>query len=100
MEALDAVDTPYPLLRKVAEKCINPDPDKRYKDIAELRLALADRHSNKIYLFVIAFLVIMMGILLWLNSPYRPIPKNCKLSIFNCQLSIVHCQLKRGLLKF
>ena len=76
MEALDAVDTPYPLLRKVAEKCINPDPDKRYKDIAELRLALADRHSNKIYLFVIAFLVIMMGILLWLNSPYRPIPGN------------------------
>lgn len=73
-EALDAVGTPHPALRKVAEKCTNPDAAKRYKDIEELRLALADRSSNRIYLLVIAFLVLMIGILLWLNSPYKPMP--------------------------
>lgn len=74
LEALDSVDTPYPHLRKVAEKCVNPDPSKRYKDIADLRLALADRRSNRLYIMVIAFLLIMIGILLWLNSPYKPLP--------------------------
>ena len=73
-EALDAVDTPYPALRKVAEKCLNPDPAKRYKDIAALKLALAERQSIRLYLLVIAFLVLMIGILLCLNSPYRPLP--------------------------
>jgi len=74
LDALDAVETPYPSLRKVAERCVNPDPAKRYKDIAALRLALADRQSNALYLLVIAFLLLMIGILLWLNSPYKPMP--------------------------
>lgn len=73
-EALDAVDSPPPLLRKIAEKCTNPDPAKRYKDISSLRLALAERHSNLIYIIIIAFLAIMVGLLLWLNSSYRPAP--------------------------
>ena len=72
--ALDAVDTPHPNLRKVAEKCMNPDPAKRYGDVNELRLALANRKSNNIYLAIIAFLVAMIALLLWLNSPYRPAP--------------------------
>jgi len=74
MAALDAVGTPHPQLRKVAEKCLNPDPSKRYADVNSLRLAMANRKSNNIYLAVIAFLVAMIALLLWLNSPYRPAP--------------------------
>lgn len=72
--ALDAVGTPHPRLRKVAERCMNPDPEKRYHDVYDLRLALAERKPNNIYIAIIAFLVAMIALLLWLNSPYRPTP--------------------------
>lgn len=72
--ALDSIDKPYPKLRKVAERCVNPDPSKRYADINSIRLALADRKANTIYISVIAFLVAMILLLLWLNSSYRPQP--------------------------
>ena len=45
-----------------------------YQDVNALRLALADRKTNNIYLAIIAFLVAMIALLLWLNSPYRPEP--------------------------
>ncbi len=73
--ALDAVGTPHPRLRKVAERCMNPDPSKRYADVNALRMALADRKTNNFYLAIIAFLVAMIALLLWLNSPYRPAPE-------------------------
>lgn len=74
LAALDAVDTPYPDLRKVAERCIADDPARRFSDLNSLRLALADRKSNRLYLAVIAFLIVMIILLLWLNSPWRPKP--------------------------
>lgn len=73
-EALEAVGTPHTSLKHVAEKCMSPSPEKRYSDIASLRLALAERHSNWVYITIIVFLIIMVGILLWLNSSYRPLP--------------------------
>ncbi len=72
MAALDAVPTAHPRLRKVAERCMNPDPAKRYHDVSSLRMALADRKLNNIYVAIIAFLLAMIALLLWLNSPYRP----------------------------
>ncbi|MDE6123559.1 MAG: hypothetical protein K2F76_09970, partial [Duncaniella dubosii] len=71
---LEAIPGQHQRLRKVAERCMNPDPAKRYHDVNELRLALADRKQNNIYLAIIAFLVAMIALLLWLNSPYRPTP--------------------------
>ncbi len=53
---------------------MNPDPEKRYHDVNDLRLALAERKPNNIYIAIIAFLVAMIAFLLWLNSPYRPTP--------------------------
>lgn len=74
MAALDAAGSTNQRLRRVAEKCMNPDPARRYQDVNALRLALADRKTNNIYLAIIAFLVAMIALLLWLNSPYRPEP--------------------------
>lgn len=74
MAALEAAGTPNPRLRKVAERCMSPDPARRYHDVSALRLALADRKANNLYIAVIAFLVAMIALLLWLNSPYRPAP--------------------------
>ncbi len=63
-KALDAVDTPYPRLRKIADKCTAADPSKRYSSLSALRLALADTRSNRLYIAVIIFLVAMLGLLL------------------------------------
>lgn len=59
-------------LKRVAEKCCNPDPSKRYSSIHELRMALAHRSDNKVYIIIIIFLVVMIGVLLWLSSAWAP----------------------------
>ncbi len=73
-KALDAVDTPHPRLRKVAARCVNPDPAKRYPTLNALRLALADKRERTFYICIIIFLAAMIGLLLWLNSSHRPLP--------------------------
>lgn len=72
LAALDASGIQRPRLRKVAERCVSVDHSKRCHSVNELRLALADRKTNHVYLAIIAFLVAMIALLLWLNSPYRP----------------------------
>lgn len=75
-EALDAVDNPPAKLKRIAAKCTNPDPAKRYQTLSALRLDLADRRMTYLLMGVIAFLLVMIGILLWLNSSSRPEPTN------------------------
>lgn len=72
LETLNKSGISDPVLRKVAERCADPDAKRRYRDIHDLRMAVENRHNNRIYIFVIAFLVVMVAILAWLNSPYRP----------------------------
>lgn len=72
--ALDAVPTPHPRLRRVAAKCINPDPAKRYRSLNALRLALADRGHTAIYIAIITFLALMLILLIWLQTPFAPKP--------------------------
>ncbi len=71
-EVLDQVPGAPGWLRKVADKCMDPDPSKRYRDVVQLRLALLHRTDNKLYLAVIAFLIVMIGVLLWFTSPLAP----------------------------
>ncbi len=62
-------------LKKIAAKCTDPNPRNRYQNIHSLRMDLANRSGNKMYIAIIAFLIIMIGILIWLNSagaPARP----------------------------
>ena len=55
-------------LKRIAAKCTEPNPKNRYRSIHELRLDLAHRSNNMIYIAIIAFLVVMIGILVWLTS--------------------------------
>ncbi len=73
-EAIESTGEKYPLLRKISERCINPNHQSRYHDVQELHLALEQKSSNQIYILCIVFLTIMTLILAWLNSPYRPMP--------------------------
>lgn len=71
-EVLDAVPAKLPLLRKIARRSCDPDPSRRYHDVQDLHLALEKRSSNRLYVFLIIFLLLMLGVLAWLNWWYRP----------------------------
>lgn len=74
IEAIDSCEEKYPQLRRIAERCTNPDPRRRYRDVQELHLALEQKSGNRLYLLIILFLSLMILLLAWLNSPYRPTP--------------------------
>lgn len=74
LEALESSGVHDPTLRHVAERCISADPKRRYKTIDALQLALDRRSGKRLYIMVIVFLLIMIGLLVWLMSPYAPMP--------------------------
>lgn len=74
-EVLDAVPAKMPHLRRIALRCADPVPSRRYHDVQDLHLALEKRSSNQLYVFLIVFLIIMLGVLAWLNWYYRPAHK-------------------------
>lgn len=61
-----------PQLHRIAEKCADADSRRRYRDTHELRMAVENRHGNRLYIITIVFLVIMIAVLAWLSSPYKP----------------------------
>ncbi len=71
--ALDAIGSDDPVLRRVAKKCTDPDPKKRYTDMPQVHLALENQKQRKIFIIIISFLVAMILVLVWLLSPYRPL---------------------------
>lgn len=73
-QVLDKTGFDDPVLRHVAERCLDPDPSKRYRDMQQLHLALENRRSKRLYISVIVFLTAMILILLWLSSPWSPRP--------------------------
>ncbi|MDE7411795.1 MAG: protein kinase [Paramuribaculum sp.] len=71
-EVLKAVHPAPTYLKKVAEKCCNPDPRMRYKSVHQLRMALARRSNNKFYIYILIFLLVMMALLFWVSSSFAP----------------------------
>lgn len=65
-EALDSVEESYPNLRKVAARCTDTNPAKRYRDVQDLHLALERRTGNRLYILIIAFLLLMILFLSWI----------------------------------
>lgn len=66
-ELLDHIPTKLPHLRHIADKCCSENPDNRYNNIQELRLAIDKRNSNQVYIFIIIFLLAMLALLAWLQ---------------------------------
>lgn len=63
-------------LRRIAERAADADSHRRFRDIHALKAAIENRRENRLYIIIIAFLLIMVGILAWLSSPYKPtLPK-------------------------
>ena len=53
-------------LHSVADRCTNPDPRRRYRDVPDLRMALAGNSNSRLYGVIIVFLSIMTLLLGWL----------------------------------
>lgn len=73
-EVLDSIDEHYPNLRKIADRCTDSNPSRRYHDVQELHLALERRSGNYLYLLIISFLVLMVLFLTWMiiSEPAKP----------------------------
>lgn len=73
-QVLDATGYDDSTLRRVADRCLDPNPRARYRDMQQLHLALENRRSRRLYIGIIAFLLAMIVLLVWLSSPWRPAP--------------------------
>jgi serine/threonine protein kinase len=65
-QVLDAMDSHNQRYRRVAERCLNSDPRHRYRDIQDLKMALAGDSNMRLYITIIVFLSLMTIILGWL----------------------------------
>lgn len=65
--ALDSSGIDDPVLRHVSERCLEPDPRRRFHSVHQLRMALANRSEHRIYILIIAFLSLMVALLVWLS---------------------------------
>lgn len=66
-QALDRSGIDDPTLRRVADRCLDPDPKRRYSSVHALRMALAGRNQRGFYSWIIVFLVAMILLLVWLS---------------------------------
>lgn len=64
-EVLDNLPEPLPRLRGVARKAA--DPEGNIDNIQQLKMALSRRSLTSIMVWLLAFIVVMLGILIWLN---------------------------------
>lgn len=73
-EALDACGCDDPTLRRVVRRCTDPNPLHRYRDLEQLHLALEGRSQKRFYILVAVTLAVMVLLVAWLLSPWRPDP--------------------------
>ena len=66
-EVLDNIPNASPRLRKIANKCREPDPKRRYSSFSVLYLAIARCSSSLLHVWLIAFICAMVGLLVWLT---------------------------------
>lgn len=65
-EVLDHLPTSLPRLRRIANRCIGKD--SRYKNMADVQLAVERRNSGQMYVFICVFIVFMVALLIWLTA--------------------------------
>lgn len=63
-EVLDNLPESLPRLRKIAKKA--EDPNGSIRNIQELKMALIDRNSSYTMIWLLLFIAVMLGMLMWL----------------------------------
>lgn len=58
-EVLDATNDRDPHLRRIVDRCLATDPRRRFRDVQDLKLAIAGDTNRRLYMVIIIFLAIM-----------------------------------------
>ncbi len=66
-EVLDNTPTRLPRLRRIATRCTATDPIRRFRSIADLRLAIQHRSNAVLYVLLGVFITLMTGLIYWLT---------------------------------
>ena len=66
-EALDRSGIDDTRLRRVADRCIDPNPKRRFRSASDLHLALENRSNRRINIAVAAFLLALVAIIIALK---------------------------------
>lgn len=66
-EALDRSGIDCPSLRRVADRCIDPNPRRRFRSASDLHLALEDVSYRRIYIAVGLFLAALVAVIIALK---------------------------------
>lgn len=64
-EVLDHLPANLPKLRRIANKC--KDPEHSYRTVADLQLDMERRSSSQLYIIICVFIIIMAFVLIWLT---------------------------------
>ncbi len=64
-EVLDNLPEQLPRLRSVARKAM--DPDSRINNVQQLKMELIHRNMTSVMVWLLTFIVVMLGVLIWLN---------------------------------
>lgn len=64
-EVLDNLPASLPRLRKIANRC--EDPEKGYRTVDELQLDIEKRSSSQIYVWICIFIALMAALLIYLS---------------------------------
>ncbi len=75
-EVLNATGMHDATLRRVARRCTDPDPSRRYHDVQQLHMALEGRSMKIFYIVVAVFVLLMFVLVMLLKSPFSPTPVN------------------------
>lgn len=55
-------------LRRIADRCLDENPRRRYPDVQSLQIALRGHSNNRLYIIIIVFLSAMVAVLAWLST--------------------------------
>jgi len=66
-EVLDKTGDHDQHLRRIADRCLSDDPRKRFRDVPDLKMALSGKSNKRLYMLIIAFLLLMTVILGYLS---------------------------------
>lgn len=64
-EVLDNLPEQLPRLRSVARRAA--DPEGNINNVQQLKMALSQRNSTSIMIWLLCFIAVMLGVLIWLN---------------------------------
>lgn len=64
-EVLDNLPASLPRLRKIANKC--GDPEHAYRTVADLQLDMEKRSASQLYVWLCVFIAVMAVLLIWLS---------------------------------